>query len=131
MSVGGSIQEVSINGRIFAVAADADGTRKLGGFENAIESNGDGSARTVKTRVPWMFSGLVLDIDLDRADQEFLQDIADGVNADPDGFYPMSITLASGHTYGGKGTIVEALEGTTNNTTATVSLCGPGKLELQ
>jgi len=51
--IGGSIEEVTMNGRTFAVAADADSNRFLGGFVNDVQANGNGSARLIKTRTPW------------------------------------------------------------------------------
>jgi hypothetical protein len=132
MSTGGSIQDFSIRGRTFPVAADADATRKLGGFENALEMNGDGAtARLVKTRVGWSVGGVVLSINDTRGDQEFLQEILDGVEADEDGFYTIAITFANGATYQGRGTIVEGVEGSSQNTTVGVSLAGPGTLTKQ
>ncbi len=43
-AVGGSIESVTLDGRTFAVAADAEAQRKLGGFENEVQANGDGTA---------------------------------------------------------------------------------------
>lgn len=131
MSTGGSLQEVSIRGRNFAVAADADATRKLGGFEATLEANGNETVRKIMTRVPWSISGLTLDCDQDRGDQEFLQDICDGKEADPDGYYAITVTYASGTTYQGRGTITEALEYNNMNTTVAVAFGGPGKLTRQ
>ena len=131
MSTGGSIQEISIRGRNFAVAADADATRKLGGFEATLEANGNATVRKILTRVPWAIGGLTVDVDQDRGDQEFLQDICDGKEADPDGYYPVTVTYASNTTWQGRGTIVEALEYNSMNTTASVALGGPGKLTRQ
>ena len=131
MATGGSIQEISIRGRVFAVAADADASRKLGGFENEVQMNGDGTARIVKTRVAWSIGGLTLSINDNRGDQEFLQEIADGVEADDDGFYTVSATFASGATYQGRGTIVDANEWASQNTTTGVALSGPGNLTKQ
>jgi hypothetical protein len=68
-AVGGSIESVSIKGRGFAVAADADASRKLGGFENENQMNGNGTTRTIKTRVGWMVSGLSLSLDDTMGDQ--------------------------------------------------------------
>jgi len=128
---GGSIEAVEIRGRGFAVAADADATRKFGGFENEVQMNGDGTGRVVKTRVGWAITGLTLAIDDVRGDQEFLQDIADGKDADPDGFYSMSVTFASGATYSGRGIVTDAVEGSSQNSTLGCSLMGPGKLTKQ
>jgi hypothetical protein len=131
MSTGGSIESVSIRGRNFSVAADADVTRKLGGFENEVQMNGNATARVVKTRVAWMLSGITIDVNDVRADHEFLQDIANGVNADVDGFFTVSITYASGAVYSGRGIITDTIEYASQNTTAGVSLSGPGELTKQ
>lgn len=125
-SVAGPIESVSVRGRLFAVAADAAGERKLGGFENAVESNGNGTVRLIKTRVPWMVSGVALEINEDRQDQEFLQDIADGKE-----LVPIAFTFASGVTYSGRGMIVDEIVFTTDKSTAEVSLSGPQKLTQQ
>jgi len=125
-AVGGPIESVSIRGRLFPVAADADATRKLGGFENEVQPNGDGSARMVKSRIAWMVDGLSLAIDHDRADQEFLKEIADGKD-----WVPITVTYASGHTYQGKGTVSGEFGASSQNATAPVTLSGPGELTQQ
>ena len=124
--IGGSIESISLNGRNFAVAADAEGQRKIGGFTNEIQPNGDGTARTVKTREAWGLEGLTIAIDDSSADQEFLQDLADG-----NSFFPVAITLASGTVYQGDGQITGDLQYSTQNATASVSLMGQGKLTAQ
>lgn len=126
MSVGGSVQEVSIKGRSFAVTADADTSRKLGGFENEVQPNGDGTARLVKMRVAWNFGGLVIDIDDARNDQGFLQEIADRNE-----FVDMSITYASGVTYQGNGQIIGEIPFNSQNSTATIEVGGPGQATQQ
>lgn len=131
MSTGGSIQEISIRGRNFAVAADADVTRKLGGFEATLEANGDGTARKIMTRVTWAVTGLTVDVNQIRGDHEFLQDICNGTVADEDGFVAVTVTHADGTTWQGRGTITEALEYNSMNTTAAVGLGGPGTLQRQ
>lgn len=125
-AVGGSIERVSIRGRIFPVAADADANRKLGGFENEVQPNGDGTARLIKTRMAWLLDGLTVEIDDVRGDQEFLQEIADGND-----FVPMTATLASGETYQGTGTVTGEIQMSTQNATAQIALGGPGKLTKQ
>lgn len=123
---GGSIQSVSIDGRLFPVAADADTTRKLGGFENEVQANGDGTGRTIKTRVPWQLGGLQVEVDEDRADQQFLQDIADKSAS-----VPVAVTYASQATYQGTGTLTDEISFSNTSATATVSLMGTGQLTLQ
>lgn len=131
MSVAGSIARVSLRGRSFSVAADADVSRKLGGFESAIEMNGDGTARVIKTRQGWALSGIAVDINDIRGDQEFLVELQNGVRADADGFYAVSIEYASGAIYSGRGTVIEAVEYGSMAGTAALSLAGPGTLTKQ
>ena len=125
-AVGGSIQSISIRGRLFPVAADADSNLKLGGFEAAIEANGDGTARKILTRVPWMADGLTVGIDHDRADMEFLQELAN----EP-GFFPITITFASKSTWQGSGSVTDELQFSSQRSIATLSLGGPGNATQQ
>ena len=126
MGLGGSILSVTLNGRTFAVAADAESNRKLGGFENEVLANGDGSGRIVKTRVPLSLDGLAVDIDDDNGDLEFLQDLADAKD-----FFVIGITYASGEVYQGQAMIVGEMPASSQNATAVVNLMGPGKLTRQ
>lgn len=125
-AVGGPIQEVSLRGRIFPVAADADTQRKLGGSENEHQPNGDGSARLIKSRVVWSISGLQLEIDDSRNDHEYLQELAD-LNDN----YAIAVTYANGETYQGTGQIMGELSVSSQNTTGSVGLSGPGNLTKQ
>lgn len=125
-AVGGSIESVTIRGRVFPVAADAEAQRKLGGWENEVQANGDGTARIIKTRVPLNISGLMLEVDDDRGDHEFLQDVANALD-----FVPVGITYASGVTYQGSATVTDELQTSSQSSTASVSLSGPGILTRQ
>jgi hypothetical protein len=125
-AVGGSIESISIRGRNFPVTADADASRKLGGFESEMQANGDGTVRIIKTRVPWLLDGIVVEIDDARADQEFLQEIADGNDA-----VPITITYASGVIYQATGKVNGEIKMQAQNTTATIALGGGGKMEQQ
>lgn len=126
MATGGSIESVGLDGRTFAVAADAEAQRKLGGFENEVQANGDGSARVIKTRVPLNIDGLTLSVDDDRGDHEFLQALANRRD-----FFPITITYASGAVYQGRAIITGEMQASSQNTTASVSLSGPGVLTRQ
>lgn len=125
-AVGGSIESVSLDGREFAVASDADATRKLGGFENEVQANGDGSARIIKTRVPWSIDGLAVEVDEVRGDQEYLQELADRK-----GFFPIAITFASGVVYQATGTITGEVSFGSQNATASIAVGGPGRMGKQ
>ena len=126
--IGGSIRSVSIGNdfRKYEVTADADGARKIGGFENEISAFGSGGARQVMTRVPMMIDSLVVGIDDDRGDQEFLQDFAD-----TPGFQPIRITLASGISWQGTAQVSGELNFSTMQGTCTLSLAGPGRMTRQ
>lgn len=126
-AIGGSIESIDIDGRIFPVAADADVNVKLGGKEKELQMNGDGTPRFVLTAVGWMLDGVTVSIDHDRGDQEFLQERADETS----GNSAIGITLVHGVTFSGKGTIVGELQLSTQNATCGVSLAGGGKLEQQ
>lgn len=125
-AVGGSIESISLAGRNFAVAADAEAQRKLGGFENDVQANGDGNARIIKTRVPLSIDGLTLEVDDDRGDHEYLQTLANATD-----FFAIAITYASGATYQGRAQITGELQASSQNATAAVSLMGPGLLTKQ
>ncbi|WNO24164.1 hypothetical protein Scuro_03 [Acinetobacter phage Scuro] len=125
-AVGGSIESISLAGRIFSVAADADSNRKLGGWENGLEANGDGTNRIIKTRTGWLLDGLTVSIDDTRGDAEYLQDLQDAKT-----FFAVSITYASGVTYQGTGQIVGETQTSSQNTTASLSLGGQGRLTQQ
>jgi hypothetical protein len=125
-AIGGSIESVQIDGRNFAVAADAESNRKLGGFENEKQANGDGTTRTVKTRVPWKLDGISLSIDDARGDLEFLQQRQNG-NVD----FACIITYASGISYQGTGTITGEVQASSQNATAPITLEGSGVLTRQ
>ena len=125
-AIGGPVESVSIDGRYFTVAEDADAGRELGGFTNEIQSNGDGTARLIKSRKPWQVDGLTLAVDDLLDDQEYLQD-----KADQNGFFPLNITFASGSVYGGTGQLVDELKFGNAATTVPVTFGGPQKLTQQ
>lgn len=126
MSTGGSVESLTLAGRTFSVTGDADITRKLGGKETETQANGDGTARDIKTAVPWMLSGCVVDTDDGREDQEFLQDISDSNQR-----VPVTMTMAGGDIYQGTGTINGELAFSSQNATSSFDLSGPGKLTKQ
>jgi len=125
-AVAGSIADISLKGRYFAVAADAKVNRKIGGFENAVEANGDGSARLLKTRTPWMIEGVAVSIDDARGDHEFLQGLADLKD-----FFAIDITFASGATWQGKGQLTDDVQFDSSKATAELKLHGPGNQSQQ
>lgn len=125
-AIAGSMETVTINSRSFGVTADADTARKLGGFENAVESNGDSTARVVKTRIPWSLTGVVVEIDDTLGDHEFLQALQDS-NVE----VPITATYVSGITYQGTGQPVGEVVFNNQSSTASLDLSGSGVLTSQ
>lgn len=125
-ALGGPIKEVSIRGRLFVCDGEADGNTKLGGFENEIKPNGDGSARLLKKRVPWSIMGLKISVDRNRSDQEFFKEIADA----PD-YVPIDVTFVDNVTYQATGQIVGEVAYSNQDATAEINLSGPGDATQQ
>ncbi len=126
MVVGGSVTSISFDGRQFSAPADADYNKKLGGFENELQANGDGTTRKIKTRVPGMISGIVVTIDTTQSNQEFLQSLADS-----NILSQVVLEEASSEVYTGQGTIVGEIVKSTNSATATFDFAVSGKLIKQ
>lgn len=125
-AVGGSLESITIGGREFPVAADVEAQRKLGGWENEMLANGNGTARQIKTRVSWSLEGIVVEVDDGRGDHEFLQDRADSFS-----LTAIALTYASGVVYQGEGQITGDMQASSQNASAAVSLMGSGKLTQQ
>jgi hypothetical protein len=125
-SVGGSIKEITIDGRPFPVAADADVALKIGGKKITVASNGDGSARYLGEVGPWSLSGIDISIDHDKADIQFLQDNADAMTA-----VSITIELIDGTVFQGKGIVADDHDFSTAKATTGLSLMGEGKLSAQ
>lgn len=125
-ATGGSIESVSLNGRTLGVAADSGSNRKLGGFENEVLTNGNGTSRIIKIRVSPALGDTNLSIDNSNDDQEFLQGLADGNE-----FFPVTITYPDGSVYTGSAMITGEVQYSNQSATATVSLMGEGKFVRQ
>jgi len=125
-AVGGAIESVSIDGRTFPVAADADTNRKIGGDENEVMANGDKSARIIKTPAPWKIDGVTLSVDDFLGDHEFLQGIVD-----KNDFSVIKINYPSGSIWQGSGTISGELQYSSASTTIPVEFSGTGGLTQQ
>ena len=125
--LGGSVKAVGIGGRTYKCAADADVSLDPGGESVEHVPNGDGTTRRVVTIRPWKISGLELVIDHTQGDLEALQ-----ANMASNEDVPITITLAGDVTWEGEGGVSgDALELSTESTTADVELSGPGKLQQQ
>lgn len=124
--VGGSIQEVTLDGRTFAVPSDNDSSRNLGGKQNENQPNGNGTTRLVQNTMGWSITGLSLAVSDLNDDQEFIQDLADSKD-----YFPVSVTYASGAVMQGTGQVLGEVNFSNQSTTVGVDLGGPSKLERQ
>lgn len=98
MSIHGDIESFSIAGREFNVIGGSGATLNKGGYSGERQSNGNGTSRQLLKRVPWSLKGLILEIDFDREDLEFIQSTLNrGVDED------ISVTYVDGTTYSGSG----------------------------
>jgi len=125
-AVGGSIESVTLDGRNFAVASDAEAQRKPGGFENEVMANGDGTARLIKTRVPLSYTGLVLEVNDSKDDEAFIQDLANRKD-----FFPITVTHASGFAFSASAQIVGENPTSSQSATKAIDLAGPGVITIQ
>jgi hypothetical protein len=115
----GPIESVTLAGRRFSVAGDADGNKDLGGFSNDMQMNGDGTMRMVKTRIPALLEGITLDYDEDRGDLEYLQELRGGME-----LFDVSITECAGVIHSGSMQLTGDLKASTMNGTVPVTLTG-------
>lgn len=116
----GDIRQVKINSREFdPKGEDANVNIDVGGFTNTYGLNGNGTGHIAQRRKPAGFSDLPLSLDDGRKDLEFLQGIADA--GDP---VPVTMTLASGKTYGGSLVLVGDLGKSTGDGIATLEMRG-------
>ncbi len=125
-ALGGSVKEMSIKGRIFAVAGDADITYDIGGFSVENQMNGDGTVRPISTVKPWKAEGVPISLDKDNDDLGFLQDVMDSREQ-----VAITVTFVDDTTRAGRGGVTGDLAGSSQSGTASVNVGGGGKFELQ
>jgi len=77
MATGGPLESITINNRRFSIDAEVDATITLPGFTNVIKPNGDGSMRMIKSRKLGKNDKIPINIDNERGDMEFIQDVMD------------------------------------------------------
>lgn len=126
MAVGGSINSITLDGRNFGIAADADASRDLGGFIKELESNGNGTQREILTAKPWMVEGLEVSVDDANGDQEFLQGLAD-----VPGLIPITVVYADLGIYQGLGTVTADLKSSSQSAKCPIVMTGQGKFTRQ
>ena len=122
MAIAGAMRSFTIRGRAFKVAHDGSGNKIMGGRNNEIAMNADGSFRTIQTVIPGSFNDIGVECDDSRGDQEFLQEIADSGLPEP-----VVATYAANISY--TGDVVIAGEISKDENTGLISLsCQGGPL---
>lgn len=125
-AVGGSVESITVDGREFPATGDADTNRKLGGAENEVQMNGNGTGRIIKTAVASGLTGLVVQCDDTRGDHEYLEGIKNGND-----FVAVAITYASGVTYQGSAIITGELNYSSQASTCAFDMQGAGAFTKQ
>lgn len=123
----GSIKEISIDGRSFKAAADADASTKYGGTENEYNPNGDGeTGRFIVTRVGWSLTGVDVAIDDENDDLEYVEGVKALARS-----VPIKVEYADGTVRSGRGNITGEIVVSSMSGTAPMSFEGPGKFDQQ
>lgn len=120
---GGSWESVSLNGREFKCTGDTDPTLILGGHEIEIQMNGMGGYRELKSPIPWAVNGVMVELDVDNGDIEFIVDFQASGGGD------ICITLFGGTSYTKQGTITGTVEANPKTASITLNLAGGGMLK--
>lgn len=124
MARAGDIRQLTFAGRELDVKGeDANVNIDVGGYANELGINGNGTAHGTRRRKKASVTDVVVSIDDDRSDLEFLQGKSDSGEA-----FPLNITLASGVTYSGSMYLVGEIKKATGDGTASLTFEG-AKLE--
>lgn len=110
--------------KTYKVRGGEDYNLDLGGRTKERRMNGDGTGHAVATAKPWMLESAQLAVGSTVDGIEFLQDIQNEI---PDAI--VTITMADGRTYKGKGSIEGDLKEGTYEGYAPVTFSGSGILE--
>lgn len=116
---GGDIRQLTIDGREFAVNAEASVNIDPGGFANTTSLTGNGGLHVSQIRKVAGFSDCTISADDELNDLKFLQDLADNARA-----VSVTMTLASTITYSGQLVLTGELMKSTNEGTITLEMRG-------
>ena len=119
MAISGAMRSITIRGRGFKTAHDAPGNKQLGGRNNEVQMNGDGSYRVIQSVLPGALNDINVEIDDSRGDIEYLQTLADaGLPV------PVVATYASNNSYTGDLVLTGEVTKDENTGLATLSFQG-------
>jgi hypothetical protein len=117
--IAGPFESHTLGGRRFACDAEDDAVLNLGGRNNEIVPNGDGTTRNKQTRVVGNIEGTNLVFDLENGDVEYLSDLKNGGL-----LFDYSGTTNDGIIYSGSVQIVDDLKFSFKEGTVEVTLSG-------
>jgi hypothetical protein len=121
-ATGGSVPSISLSGRSFAVDAEADLGQMFKKFENEVKANGNGSLRLIRKAIPQVLDGIGLSIDDSLNDMEYLNDLNDNGDGDPDGMFNVTVVMPSGAIYSGRGQFIGDIKKQTQESMAEVTI---------
>jgi hypothetical protein len=119
MEGGGPIESITIKGRRFACDGEDSGKIQLGGFNNELKPNGDGTARQIKSRKLATITDLNPQCDPSRGDLEYLQGIQSSFE-----MADTAVTLVDGTVYSGAMQITDEVEYDAKEGTCGLSMAG-------
>jgi hypothetical protein len=155
--VAGNIVAVTVMGREFPVPIGCEAQLDTGGVENTVGTTGSGASYITQAPYPWTLASIDLRISEDRGDLGFLAKAFNtvvglspltaglAIQAPPSGrdrkflsevvaqgrFIPMTVTLADGSVYAGRGTIVGRLAVDTKTAVLRTTFMGDGQMVKQ
>jgi len=133
-AIGGSVQDISIGGQLFACTGDGDANVDPGGDSLEAQPNGDGATgRLIVTKKNWKLDSIMVSLDESVGDLDAVQAMADRNHpaVGDDGQVDITATFADGTTREGRGQVVGDIQRSTMNATASLSLQGFGKFRQQ
>jgi hypothetical protein len=119
MEGGGPIESITIAGRRFPTDGEDAAKIILGGFSNELKSNGDGTARVIKSRIPASVSDLNAQSDPNKDDLEYIQE-----KRNEHTLFDFSLTLVDGTVYAGAMQITDEVEYDSKEGTAGLNFAG-------
>jgi hypothetical protein len=96
----GPLESITIKGRRFSVAEDDTTNLNLGGKNNEVYANGDGTVRVQQSRVPSSVEGINIIFDPDKDDDGYLTEIKESGD-----LVDVSITANDGTIFSGSAQI--------------------------
>lgn len=115
----GALESVVLNGRRFTCDAENEASVDLSEWDNEVKPNSDGTFRTVKSRHVQKIESLTLEIDVDRGDVDFINEVKAKLAP-----VPLSATRVDGKMYEGEVMITDATSLNDNESTMEVTLTG-------